>query len=118
MFMPCVFFQTCEGGHRVHKWSSQPYLSSKGTTAGDFLLATNILISGNNYQKVALLFKFMKLGMSYIHSSFSIWSNNIRTQIVIFVTGPSQLNTHTFEYKGQFLERYCGTKKSQQFSSG
>ena len=60
-------FQTCEGGHPVHKWSSQPYLSLKGTSAGDFLLATNILISGNNYQKIALLFKFMNLGTNDIH---------------------------------------------------
>lgn len=31
--------------------------------AGDFLLASNILLSGNNYAKVALLFKFMNMGM-------------------------------------------------------
>ncbi|KAK7151613.1 hypothetical protein R3I94_008067 [Phoxinus phoxinus] len=30
---------------------------------GDFMLSTNILLSGNNYRKVALLFKFMELGM-------------------------------------------------------
>ena len=29
----------------------------------DFLLATNIVLSGNNYAKVALLFRFMYLGM-------------------------------------------------------
>lgn len=31
--------------------------------AGDFLLSTNILFSGNNYTKVALLFKFMNMRM-------------------------------------------------------
>lgn len=31
--------------------------------AGDFLLGTNILLSGNNYAKISLLFKFMNLGM-------------------------------------------------------
>ncbi|KAM4537014.1 uncharacterized protein PAE49_021421 [Odontesthes bonariensis] len=30
---------------------------------GDFMLSTNILLSGNNYRKVALLFKFMNMGM-------------------------------------------------------
>lgn len=30
---------------------------------GDFMLAVNILLSGNNYAKVALLFKFMNMGM-------------------------------------------------------
>ncbi|XP_045924710.1 zinc finger protein 436-like [Micropterus dolomieu] len=34
-----------------------------GTQAGDFLLSTNILLSGNDYAKVALLFKFMNMGM-------------------------------------------------------
>jgi len=29
---------------------------------GDFLLSTNILLSGNNFAKVALLFKFMNIG--------------------------------------------------------
>lgn len=31
--------------------------------AGDFLLSTNILLSGNNYAKVALLLKFMNIQM-------------------------------------------------------
>ncbi len=31
--------------------------------AGDFMLACNILLSGNNYSKIALLFKFVNLGM-------------------------------------------------------
>ncbi|KAK7127263.1 hypothetical protein R3I94_018450 [Phoxinus phoxinus] len=31
--------------------------------AGDYMLAINILLSGNNYRKISLLFDFMKLGM-------------------------------------------------------
>lgn len=31
--------------------------------ASDFMLGTNILLSGNNYSKVALLFQFMSMGM-------------------------------------------------------
>ncbi len=34
-----------------------------GMNAGDFLLSSNILLSGNNYAKVALLFKFMNMKM-------------------------------------------------------
>lgn len=34
-----------------------------GMLAGDFMLATNILLSGNNYAKIALLFQFMNMGM-------------------------------------------------------
>ncbi|XP_037635921.1 uncharacterized protein LOC119494253 [Sebastes umbrosus] len=30
---------------------------------GDFMLSTNILLSGNNFTKVALLFRFMNMGM-------------------------------------------------------
>ena len=44
-------------------WSSQPRLSKHGVYAGDFLLAVNTLLSGNNFQKVALLNKFMNIGM-------------------------------------------------------
>lgn len=31
--------------------------------AGDFMLGTNILLSGNNYSKIALLFRFMNMGV-------------------------------------------------------
>ena len=34
-----------------------------GMQAGDFLLSSNILLSGNNYAKVALLLKFMNIRM-------------------------------------------------------
>ncbi|XP_052410122.1 uncharacterized protein LOC127956322 [Carassius gibelio] len=46
----------CPNGH------SQPVLKFD-MQAGDFLLSTNILFSGNNYTKVALLFKFMNMRM-------------------------------------------------------
>ena len=31
----------------MHVWSSQPRLARSGVNAGDFMLATNILLSGN-----------------------------------------------------------------------
>ncbi|XP_077065699.1 uncharacterized protein LOC143718569 [Siphateles boraxobius] len=50
----------CPRGHTVWRWSSPPTLKY-GMHAGDFLLSTNILLSGNNFTKVALLFKFMNI---------------------------------------------------------
>ncbi|XP_061653876.1 uncharacterized protein LOC133489123 isoform X2 [Phyllopteryx taeniolatus] len=51
----------CSRGHIVWKWASQPMMNY-GMLAGDFMLATNILLSGNNYEKICLLFKFMQMG--------------------------------------------------------
>ncbi|XP_073337236.1 uncharacterized protein [Pagrus major] len=52
----------CPFGHNLWKWNSQPLLKY-GMQGGDFMLSTNILLSSNNYRKVALLFKFMQMGM-------------------------------------------------------
>lgn len=61
----------CPNGHCLWRWNSQPVLKF-GMQAGDFLLSTNILLSGNNYYKVALLFKFMNLGMVNPNTFFTI----------------------------------------------
>jgi len=43
-------------------WSRRvEVISAQGMHAGDFLLSTNILLSGNNYAKIALLLKFMNM---------------------------------------------------------
>ncbi|XP_034401521.1 zinc finger protein 420-like [Cyclopterus lumpus] len=52
----------CPRGHVVWSWTSQPTFKF-GMLAGDFMLGTNILLSGNNYSKVALLFRFMNMGV-------------------------------------------------------
>ena len=67
---PFLFFtlQFCPFGHSLWKWNSQPLLKF-GMQGGDFMLSTNILLSGNNYRKIALLFQFMKMGM-VAHSTF------------------------------------------------
>ncbi|XP_062379106.1 uncharacterized protein LOC134067711 isoform X2 [Sardina pilchardus] len=52
----------CPQGHSVWRWSSQP-MFKYGMLVGDFMLASNILLSGNNYAKISLLFKFMNMGM-------------------------------------------------------
>ncbi|XP_029282010.1 uncharacterized protein LOC115004506, partial [Cottoperca gobio] len=52
----------CPHGHVVWSWTSQPSLNF-GMLAGDFLLGTNILLSGSDYAKVALLLRFMNMGV-------------------------------------------------------
>ncbi|KAK7877301.1 hypothetical protein WMY93_031993 [Mugilogobius chulae] len=52
----------CPNGHTVWKWSSQRYFKY-GMLVGDFMLGVNVLLSGNNFRKVALFFKFMNIGM-------------------------------------------------------
>ncbi|KAK7901331.1 hypothetical protein WMY93_018100 [Mugilogobius chulae] len=61
----------CPNGHIVWQWNSQPTFKFK-MQAGDFMLATNILLSGNNYSKVALLFNYMNMGMVARTTFFSI----------------------------------------------
>jgi len=42
---------------------------------GDFLLSTNILLSGNNFAKVALLFKFKNIGdgeQEHLHDTYCV----------------------------------------------
>ncbi|KAG5281254.1 hypothetical protein AALO_G00069120 [Alosa alosa] len=62
---------TCPVGHTVWRWSSQPTVRY-GMLAGDFMLASNILLSGSNYAKVSLLFQFMNMGMVDRSSFFTI----------------------------------------------
>ncbi|XP_073669281.1 uncharacterized protein [Paramisgurnus dabryanus] len=61
----------CPNGHCLWRWNSQPVMKF-GMQAGDFLLSTNILLSGNNYAKVALLFKFMNMRMVNRSTHFTI----------------------------------------------
>ncbi|ESO83478.1 hypothetical protein LOTGIDRAFT_176233 [Lottia gigantea] len=50
----------CTSGHKIERWCSQPVV--RRIRVGDFLLASNILASGNNYRKIAMLFQFMNMG--------------------------------------------------------
>ncbi|XP_077050187.1 uncharacterized protein LOC143697157 [Siphateles boraxobius] len=61
----------CPNGHSSWRWNSQPVMKFR-MQAGDFLLSTNILLSGNNFAKVVLLFKFMNMGMVNRNTFFSI----------------------------------------------
>ncbi|KAI8495287.1 hypothetical protein Bbelb_272730 [Branchiostoma belcheri] len=51
----------CGCGHLIWKWHSQPRFKY-GLQAGDFMLSSSILLSGNNYSKVSLMSSFMNLG--------------------------------------------------------
>ncbi|KAI8509538.1 hypothetical protein Bbelb_133860 [Branchiostoma belcheri] len=51
----------CGSGHLIWKWHSQPRFKY-GLQAGDFMLSSSILLSGNNYSKVSLMSSFMNLG--------------------------------------------------------
>lgn len=53
--------------HKKGNWASQPRL--EGMYAGNLLLPTSLLLSGNNYRKVALMAKFFNLGF-FAESNF------------------------------------------------
>ena len=66
----CVFKKTyvgtclvvswrCSAGHIGGRWASQPTCDK--LRAGNLLLASSILLSGNSFTKVGLLFKFLNL---------------------------------------------------------
>nr|XP_034321734.1 uncharacterized protein LOC105321759 [Crassostrea gigas] len=50
----------CENGHIANKWCSQPLLN-RSLHSTDALLSTAIIASGNNFQKMAMFAKFLKL---------------------------------------------------------
>ncbi|CAG2236263.1 unnamed protein product [Mytilus edulis] len=50
----------CQNKHLAHKWCSQPILNRR-LHSGDLVFSAGILLSGNNYQKIADLAKFIRL---------------------------------------------------------
>ncbi|XP_055997869.1 uncharacterized protein LOC125647150 [Ostrea edulis] len=50
----------CKNGHLAQKWCSQPILNRR-LHGGDLLIASAILLSGNNFQKILTMAKFLKL---------------------------------------------------------
>ncbi|XP_053387141.1 uncharacterized protein LOC128550965 [Mercenaria mercenaria] len=51
----------CPKSHNSLTWTSQPVLPN-GVMVGNFKICAAIVMSGNNYSKVALMAKFMRLG--------------------------------------------------------
>lgn len=58
--------QTCKTGHLVHKWCSQPILNRTSHSV-DLLFSAAIILSGNNYQKMATFANFLR--MPFVSSS-------------------------------------------------
>ncbi len=50
---------TCVSGHNGGRWSSQPKF--KNMFSGNLQLATDILLTGNSYRKIALMFSFFNM---------------------------------------------------------
>ncbi|XP_062594118.1 uncharacterized protein LOC134255609 [Saccostrea cucullata] len=50
----------CGKGHTANKWSSQPLLN-RGLHSTDVLISAALIASGNNFQKMAMFAKFLKL---------------------------------------------------------
>ena len=61
----CKVMISCSVGHSNGVWDSQP--TFRRQYVGNFLLASSLLFSGNSYQKISLMFRFM--GLSCISSS-------------------------------------------------
>ncbi|XP_071950042.1 uncharacterized protein [Antedon mediterranea] len=67
-----VYFKwICTNGHLNNKWCSLPILKNK-LHGGDLLMSTALLASGNNYAKIALLAKFLKLHILNVNTYYRI----------------------------------------------
>ena len=49
----------CASGHKGGRWAAQPMCEN--LRAGNLLLASSLLLSGNSYTKVGMMFRFFKL---------------------------------------------------------
>ncbi|PIK35765.1 hypothetical protein BSL78_27409 [Apostichopus japonicus] len=65
----------CAHGHVSKIWHSQPKL--KGNNAGDIAVSAAVILSGNNYAKIKMMFRFMNLGMC--HSALHSYSQRTYT---------------------------------------
>ena len=54
-----VVLWTCYTGHFGGRWPAQPTCSN--VKAGNLVLASSLLLSGNSFTKVGLMFKFCNL---------------------------------------------------------
>nr|XP_022309859.1 uncharacterized protein LOC111115422 isoform X3 [Crassostrea virginica] len=58
---------TCTNNHVAHRWCSQPILNRR-VHSGDVLFSAALLASGNNFQKLSLFAKFLKLPILSVSS--------------------------------------------------
>ena len=64
-------FQVCESGHEIKKWCSQPVLNMR-LHAGDLHASAAILLSGNNYAKIALFAKALNVALPCASTFFRV----------------------------------------------
>ena len=84
------------GHHHGGTWSSQP--KYKGMFSGNLLLASSILMSGNSYQKIAVMAKFANL---------SFFSRTTFDNIQKLYNAPA-INEHYGEKQDKLLASYDG----------
>ena len=84
MYIYLIFsFQVCTNEHINHRWCSQPLLNMR-MHAGDLMLASSILISGNNFQKISTLAKCLKLPFLSSSTFHRIQGNTLCPQLTGF----------------------------------
>lgn len=59
-------------GHAGGRWAAQP--TCEGVRAGNLILASSLLFSGNSYQKVGMMFKFCNI-QYFSHTLFYQYQN-------------------------------------------
>ena len=72
MVATCLVVTWCcpvSKSHCSGKWSSQPWTA--GVYAGNLLVPSSLILSGNNYAKVTLMAKFLRLGFVSKASHYS-----------------------------------------------
>ena len=62
----------CNAGHAGGRWAAQP--TCEGVRAGNLILASSLLFSGNSYQKIGMMFKFCNI-QYFSHTLFYQYQN-------------------------------------------
>ncbi|XP_042195682.1 uncharacterized protein LOC103176683 isoform X3 [Callorhinchus milii] len=104
----------CRSGHKS-VWWSQPLL--KEIPAGNFQLASSIVLSGNNYRKIALMLKFMnmvpighhsflQIQRLYVLPSVSDYWKKMQMDIYKEITDPIVVLAEGFNNNSAFPEKY------------
>ncbi|XP_048462444.1 uncharacterized protein LOC125485133 [Rhincodon typus] len=75
-----VVSHCCHGHTSI--WWSQPLL--KGAPAGNILLVSSIVLSGNNYRKIALMFKFLNMCPVSYQSFFKTQKSYVQPSVTNF----------------------------------
>ncbi|KAL5019014.1 hypothetical protein ScPMuIL_004736 [Solemya velum] len=70
----------CEDGHISDSWCSQPTMV-KGLLQGNFQLLASLVLSGNNYQKISLMARFLNLGIP-TETTFHRWQRNFINPVI------------------------------------